>query len=438
MLRDCSGKRTPRILEQNYRAPVSLNQMLTMFEGQTIDFQVVRGNERELVQGKIIRAGHPCEPNLPCRFGTYYGPQTSESPSNEQPIIQVGGKLQFTLPGTPLFPAPSDQSDLHPQINWLLESASSGSTSCELSYVTGGMTWEADYNAVAPVKGDTLDLIGWVTLDNRSGKRFENARIKLMAGDVNKILPNNQRDRLQAFVLRAAVNGGPMAQPPVTEKAFDEYHLYTLEHPTTLRDGETKQVEFLHKTGVPAKRVYVYAGFTWEPAPGQQYQQEYLMQQRGFGTSSQPKVWVMQEIVNSEQNGLGMPLPKGRVRFYRQDEGGQLEFIGENTIDHTPRGETLRIYTGNAFDLTGERKRTNFKLDTGENYADESFEVTVKNHRREPADVLIVEHMYRGATWEITSKSAPFRKRDSNTVEFPVQVPSDGSQTVIYTVHYTW
>lgn len=439
MLRDCSSKRTPRILEQNYRSPTSLNQMLTIFEGQTIDFQIIRGNERQIVQGKIIRAGHPCEPNVPCRFGPYnYGVQSAESPSNEQPLILVDGRLQFSLPGTPLFPAPSDQSDLHPQISWLLESDSAGSTSCELSYVSGGMTWEADYNAIAPVKGDTLDLIGWVTLDNRSGKPFENARVKLMAGDVNKILPSEQRDRLQQFAMLSAGSVGRLVQPPVTEKAFDEYHLYTLERPATLRDGETKQVEFLHKNGVPAKRVYVYSGFTWNPPPGQQYQQEYLMQQRTFGATSQPKVWVMQEIANTEQNGLGMPLPKGRLRFYRQDEGGQLEFIGENTIDHTPRGETLRIYTGNAFDLTGERKRTSFKLDSAQMYADESFEITVKNHRKEPVEVLILEHLYRGATWDIASKSAPFNKRDSNTIEFPVQIPPDGSQTVIYTVHYTW
>jgi hypothetical protein len=336
----------------------------------------------------------------------------------------------------PLFPVPSDQRDLHPQINWLLESDNPGSTTCELSYVSGGMTWEADYNVIAPVKGDALDLFGWVTLANHSGKLFENAHIKLMAGDVNKVKPQpGLGGAIGGAVMRAAV--GPTGQPPVTEQAFDEYHLYTLERPTTLKDGETKQVEFLHKVGVPSKRVYVYAGFTWNQT-GQQYQPEYYLQQRGSGGSTQTKVWVMREILNTEQNGLGMALPKGRVRFYRQAEGGQLEFIGENTIDHTPRGETLRIYTGNAFDLSGERRSTNFKVDNTQRYTDESFEITVKNHRKEAVDVVILEHMYRGATWDITSKSAPFNKRDSNTIEFPVNIPPDGAQTVIYTVHYTW
>jgi hypothetical protein len=146
----------------------------------------------------------------------------------------------------------------------------------------------------------------------------------------------------------------------------------------------------------------------------------------------------MREILNTQQNSLGMPLPKGRVRFYRQEEGGQLEFLGENTIDHTPHGETLRIYTGNAFDLSGERRRTNFKVDNAQMYTDESFEITVKNHRKEPVNVVILEHLYRGATWDVTSKSSPFNKRDSNTIEFPVNIPPEGAQTVIYTVHYTW
>jgi len=435
MLRDCSGKRTPRILEQSFRPPVSQQQMLTMFEGQTIDFQIPLISEYKTVQGKVIRAGS----------GSYQGQysgqaaygQASLAQGNEQPLIEVNGKLQFSLPGIPRFPVPSDERDLHPQINWLLESDSAGSTTCELSYVSGGMNWEADYNVIAPVNGDALDLNGWVTLANRSGKTFENARIKLMAGDVNKVQQRGMGGGVGGGVARAAAMG-TAGQPPVTEKAFDEYHLYTLERPTTLSDGETKQVEFVHKSRVPSKRVYVYAGFSWNPQTGQQFQPEYFMQQRDFGANSQSKVWVMREIVNSEQNGLGMAMPKGRMRFYRQDEGGQLEFIGENTIDHTPRGETLHIYTGNAFDLSGERRRTDFRVENAHMWADESFEITVKNHRKEAVDVVILEHLYRSATWDISSKSAPFNKRDSNTIEFPVSIPPDGAQTVTYTVHYTW
>src|SRR5262249_26975404 len=128
----------------------------------------------------------------------------------------------------------------------------------------------------------------------------------------------------------------------------------------------------------------------------------------------------------------------GRMRFYRRDEGGQLEFIGENTIEHTPKDETIRVYTGNAFDLTGERRRTSFKIETNNNTAEESFEIRVRNHKREPVSVSVVEHIYRGLTWEITQNSADFTKKDSQTIEFNVNVPPDSEQKVIYTVRYNW
>jgi hypothetical protein len=252
MLRDCSGKRTPRILEQNFRPPVSQQQMLTLFEGQTIDFQVAHGSEYQIIQGKIIRAGNPCVPNLPCRSGTGYYPGPSysqaESPNNEQPLVEVNGKLQFSLPGTPMFPTASDQSGLHPQINWQLETDSPGNTTCELSYISGGMTWEADYNAIAPVNGDALDLIGWVTLSNHSGETFENARIKLMAGDVNKVQQQGVGGGIGGGVIRAAVNG-PTGQPAVTEQAFDEYHLTHSSAPRRSETARRSRLNFCTRAG---------------------------------------------------------------------------------------------------------------------------------------------------------------------------------------------
>jgi len=146
----------------------------------------------------------------------------------------------------------------------------------------------------------------------------------------------------------------------------------------------------------------------------------------------------MQEFKNSDANHLGVPLPKGRMRFYRRGDAEQLEFIGENTIPHTPKDETVRVYTGNAFDLAGERRRTNFKIDTNNNYAEESFEIRVRNHKKEAAKIVIVEHLYRGATWDITQNSSDFTKKDSQTIEFPVDVAPDSEQKVIYTVKYNW
>jgi hypothetical protein len=146
----------------------------------------------------------------------------------------------------------------------------------------------------------------------------------------------------------------------------------------------------------------------------------------------------MREFKNTQENHLGLPLPKGRLRFYRRDESGSLQFIGENTIDHTPKDETIRVYSGNAFDLVGERRRTNFRSDQSQAVVDESFEIKVRNHKKEPIDVNVVEHLYRGAGWEITSQSVKSNKKDSNTIEFPITVPAGGEQTVIYSVHYSW
>lgn len=438
VLRDPTSKRALQILEQNYEAdPVSQQSLLNLFAGKTIDFEVTRGNNTEVVQGRIVRPGAP----MPRYF---HGPQQLQpcyqnAPGCEPqaPLIEVNGKLEFGLPGKPLFPALPEDTNLKPTIDWQLRSDRPGPLDAELSYITGGLTWEADYNVIAPPSGDALDLVGWVTMDNRSGKTFENAHLQLMAGDVNKIQPPMNG----VYVFRAAVSGGiggGVGAPPVTEKPFDEYHLYSLQRPTTVRDGETKQVEFVRTNGISAKRVYIFDGSRIDPARLQNQNWEYLRLQRDIGVGNNTKIWVMQEFKNSEQNHLGMPLPKGRLRFYRQDDSGSLQFIGENTIDHTPKDETIRVYTGNAFDLAGERRRTNFRSDQSQSTVDESFEIKVRNHKKEPVDVTIVEHLYRGSGWEISSASAKWTKKDSNTIEFPVTIAPDGEQTVIYSVHYSW
>ena len=171
----------------------------------------------------------------------------------------------------------------------------------------------------------------------------------------------------------------------------------------------------------------------------QNYTYDYLRQNRDFGaTSNNTKVWIMEEFKNSEESNLGMPLPKGRMRFYRRDEGGQMEFIGENDIDHTPKGEMVRVYTGSAFDVTGSRTRSNFRMESARDSAEESFEIKVRNHKKEAIQVKVVEHLYRGFTWEITSHSLDFQKRDGQSIEFTADIPPDGEQKILYTVHYTW
>lgn len=438
ILRDPAGKRPVQVLEQNYRAdPVSESLLLSLYEGKTIDFLVQRGDKQEIVPGKIIRSGYVPHSSMAMnRYGQqYYQAQTAYAQGSEQPIIEIEHKVRFGLPGTPIFPALADDTVLKPTLQWLLTSDKPGPMRAEFSYITGGLTWEADYNIVAPEKGDAVDLVGWITMDNQSGKAFENARIKLMAGDVNKIQQGQMYDAMGAA---EAVSVSGRMLVPVTEKAFDEYHLYSLARPTTLHDRETKQVEFVRAANVLTKQLYIYDGVKIDASRYNGWNWETIRNNTEYGTESNPKIWVMREFSNSEANHLGMPLPKGRVRFYRRNDDGQIEFTGENVIDHTPRDETLRIYTGNAFDLAGERRRTDYRLDMNRQRLDETFEIKVRNHKKEPVDVRVVEHLYRWITWDIPVHSDSFKKTDSKTVEFPVTIPPDEEKVITYTAHYTW
>jgi hypothetical protein len=426
VLRDPLGRRQIQIYEQNFRNdPVSQELLLAMFEGQTIPFRV---DKDTTVQGKIIRSGYVPRAYDPRNPYQQYTP-------GAQPIIEVDGHLQFGLPGQPLFPSLGTDSVLKPMLHWQIASDKPGPLNAELSYVSGGMRWEADYNVVAPETGDTLDLVGWITMNNDSGKTFEHARVRLMAGDVNKLMPAMTALNAPMAAMKAADEA---MRPAVSERSFDEYHLYTLERPVTLRDHEMKQVEFVGAAGVRSQKVYVYDGanIPWQRYSGWSF--ENIRNDPGYGTDSNSKVWVMEEFKNSAANHLGIALPRGRMRFYRRDEEGRLQFTGENMIDHTPTDETIRLYTGNAFDIVGERKRTNYHVDSAHNTADESFEIHLRNHKKTAVTVRAVEHLYRWSNWQITSHSHPFHKMDANQIEFPVTIQPDGEAVITYTAHYSW
>jgi len=428
ILRDPAGKHAINVLEQNYRAdPVSQLSLLSLYEGRTIEFQQP---DRSIVKGKIVRSGYI----RPDYFNA--NPYNQGYPTQEEPIVEIDGQVRFGLPGTPIFPDLTAETILKPRLEWLIATDKPAKLSAEFSYVTAGMSWKADYNIVAPEKGDLVDIVGWVTMDNRTGRAFENARIKLMAGDVNKIqTASNFMYAAQKVELSGAMDA---ISRPVTEKVFDEYHLYTLEHSTTLRDRETKQVEFIHATGVATKQLYIYDGAKIDYNRYMGWNWENIRNDHSYGTESNPKVWVMREFVNSEANHLGMPLPKGRVRFYRHNDDTQIEFTGENMIDHTPKDETIRIYTGNAFDITGERRRTNYSVDMARSMASETFEIKVRNHKKEAIEVRVVEHLYRAKNWELAAKSDEYKKKDSQTIEFPVTIAPDGEHVITYTAHYNW
>ena len=200
-----------------------------------------------------------------------------------------------------------------------------------------------------------------------------------------------------------------------TEKTFNEYHLYTLPRPSTIENGETKQVGFLRGIDVSSKRVYVYEGYML-PA-SQRGNWEYQFQQPNIGMTSNKQVYIMREFRNSEADHLGIPLPKGRMRFYRRDTDGSLQFVGENVISHTPKDELVRVYTGNAFDITAERTRTDFHVESSQRWIDESYQIKLRNHKKEPVTVQVVEHMYRCDNWTITSK--PLGYTSSHTWSSP-------------------
>ncbi len=430
MLRDASGKYALRILEQSYRSdPISMEALLAQYVGKTIEFQIRTADKTEIVQGKIIRAGA-----VP--YGTYIANRPMPA-GPVQTIIEVAGKLRFDLPGTPLFPALSGDAVLKPTLDWVIHAPAAAKLDAELAYVTAGMNWEAQYNIIQ-TSGGRIELIGWVTMENRTGRAFENARVKLMAGDVNKIV----RPEL---LLRAAgavggiMGGMPGGMPPqVTEKAFDDYHLYTLPLPITLRDRELKQVEFVRAANVNAGIVYVYDGAKYDLNRLRQMPAEALRMDASLGAQSSTKVWIMREFANSKANQLGIPLPKGKTRFYRRDTDAQMEFTGEDTVGHTPEDETVRVFTGAAFDIVGERRRTTHRIDHQRSTIEEAFEIKVRNRKKEAAEVRVVEHMYRWSGWDIPVSSVPFTKKDADTVEFKLPLQPGEEKTVTYMVRYTW
>jgi hypothetical protein len=424
VLRDPAGKIPFKVTEQNYDAGViDQNSLLQKFEGKTIQFS--RGQTPDgkpiIVDGRIIRAG-----------------------VNSQPMIESEGRIQFQLPGEPLFPAGTDGLLLKPTLRWQIDSPRVAHLSAELAYITNGMSWQATYNVVAPESSATaasepVDLFGWITMQNHTGTDFPSARIKLMAGDVAKI-----QDRGRAmngtggaiYAMSAAV-----AVDTVTQQAFDDFHLYDLNRTVSLANNETKQVQFIEAANISMNRVYEYDGSTqptnYNNCPGCHNDQP------SFGAASNTRVTVRAEIKNSTANHLGMPLPAGRIRLYRRDFGGQMEFIGEGTINHTPTDETVKVPVGNAFDVTGERKQTDFHTDQRAHTTDESFTITVKNQKTTPIQVAVVEHMNRAQNWQITEQQVNtqptnYSKRDSSTIEFPITVPPSGQTTINYSVRYTW
>src|SRR5205807_5175892 len=300
-----------------------------------------------------------------------------------------------------------------PTLVWDLENRESASQTVEASYLTGGMNWRADYVLLVNAEDTKGDLQGWVTLTNASGATFEDARLQLVAGDVNRV--SEERTYALAGVMgkNAAID-----QAQFQEQGFFEYHLYTLQHPTTIRDNETKQVSLLEAAGFDVKKEFVLNG------------QRYYY--TGYNNPGQPikeKVGVYMQFRNSQQNKLGMPLPAGTVRLYKKDDKGNQQFIGEDRIDHTPKDEDVRVKVGDAFDIVAERKQTDYKV-IARNVYEYAYEIKIRNHKDGPVNVIVNEPI--GGDWEMISSTFEAKKTAAFAAQFNVPVAKDGEATVSY------
>jgi hypothetical protein len=335
-----------------------------------------------------------------------------------QPVLEIGGEITFDFPGRLAFPGVPANLIPKPTLVWLLESKQP-KADVEITYLARSLNWSADYVVVVDDADAKADLTGWVTLSNESGASYQNATLKLVAGDVNRLSYGRDGDDMRPYPSAAP---GP-AKPAFQEEGLFEYHLYTLDRPTDVLQNEQKQVTLLEAKAIDVKKKLLFYG-----------QQYWYRGQYGQVMSNQ-KVGVYLDIENSQKNGLGMPLPKGVMRVYKADKSGSRQFVGEDAIDHTPRDEKLRIKMGDAFDVVGDRKQTDFKQ-IGDCSIETAWEIELRNHKDTAAQVEVWEPI--GGEWKIIESSQPSTTKDAATFTFDVDVPANGKKTVTYRVRITY
>lgn len=349
-----------------------------------------------------------------------------EANNGEVQVVRADNIRDYSFPELP------EGLIARPTLVWQVRAAQSGEQDVEVTYLTGGLAWQADYTILLAQDDSSIDLDGWVTLNNTSGATYEDAQLKLVAGDLQRLA--DERAVLGADMI--AVEEAEAA-PAVAEREFFEYHLYEVEQSVTVHDNEAKQIEFVRGTGVPAERFFLYDG-AFGPRGYFPYSYGYPVTDPGYGVGTDAKVAVMLGFDTGEDTGLGADLPRGRVRVYQEDVDGAALLVGEDQIDHTPKGETVQLYVGDAFDIAGERVQTDFTRPT-DHSLEETYEITLRNRKdEETVEVRVVEHLFRWTDWEILSSSTDFVKLDSSTIEFRVSLEPDEEQTVRYKVRYTW
>ncbi|HZF28428.1 MAG TPA: DUF4139 domain-containing protein [Gammaproteobacteria bacterium] len=401
-----------RVLEQSFQFDlVSTEKLMQRYVDQVITVDQLAGDRVQAIKGRLLST---------------QGGLVLASDNGEIHAITSYQNVHFpTLPGGLM---------TRPTLVWDVRAEQAGRENTRITYQTAGITWWADYNLVWTEGADAnhgfLDVGAWVSILNGSGTTYPDARLKLIAGNVNRV----EQPAPQSAVLRKAFDAVE-ANAGFAEQSFFEFHLYTLGRNTTIPDNSTLQLELFPKVRqVPAQKLLVYYG----QQPGYGFPGSPAVD-RNYGLPTNTKVDVYLKLENREQARLGVPLPAGRVRVSQLDKKDDaLEFIGEDVIDHTPKDETVLVKLGSAFDVVGERRQVDFQVDSNARRMEETIEVKVRNHKTEPVDVIVREALFRWTRNDVIEASQTYNRVDARTVEFPVTIAKDGEATVRYKVRYRW
>jgi hypothetical protein len=337
--------------------------------------------------------------------------------STAGPVFEINGQIHLGHNGRLVLPSLPENLVSKPTLVWLLRNALAGPQRVEASYLTGGITWKADYVMVLDATDTKADVTGWVTIDNRSGATYANAALKLVAGDVNRA-PDSRRPQ-RALEMAAKAASMQDAARDFTSEGFFEYHLYTLDGRTTLKDNQTKQLTLMSAADVPVVKQLIYYGA-----------QDYYRTSYGVPMSNQ-KVGVYLDIKNATEHRLGVPLPKGKVRVYKADASGSQQFVGEDWIDHTPKDERVKIKMGDAFDLVGERTQKDFRKIAPHLYEVE-WEIALRNHKKADQTVTVIEPV--PGDWQVVTSTHAWEKPEAHTLKFQIPVTKEGASKLTYRV----
>jgi len=337
--------------------------------------------------------------------------------STNGPVFEINGQIHMGHYGRLVLPSLPENLVSKPTLVWLLRNQTSRPQRIEASYLTGGITWKADYVMVLNAADTLSDLTGWVTIDNKSGATYGNAALKLVAGDVNRAAEARPDQRMLELAAKAA--SPATANHDFASEGFFEYHLYTLDGRTTIKDNQTKQLSLLAASEVPVTKELIYYGAA-----------DYYRNAYGVPVSNQ-KVAVYLEVKNSKENRLGLPLPKGKVRVYKADASGSQQFVGEDWIDHTAKDESVKIKLGNAFDVVGERTQKEFKK-LASNLYEVEWEIALRNHKTEAQTVTVIEPV--PGDWQVLSSSHAYEKLQAHTLKYQIPVPKEGATKLAYRV----